>query len=139
MIIEIEVGIIALAAIVVAGFLVPVLIHLRRAVEESGRLLTNVNRELPTLLKGATSAIETVNDLANDVRAGTEKAKVLGEAIGEIGETVHRVHGAIRTKAATLLMSATGLVAGVRAAIGVLARGSRNDHSGAVRDSHVPY
>jgi hypothetical protein len=79
-------------------------------------------------LKEATGTAQTLNRVVADVRAGTEKAKLLGEAIGAIGGTVNQVHGAIRTGAASLWMNATGVLSGVRAAVGVLARGVRRDH-----------
>ena len=128
MIIEIEVGLIAAAALVLAAFFVPVLIQLRKTFEESERLLKNLNYELPLLLKEATGTAQTLNRVAADVRAGAEKAKILGEAIGAIGGTVNQVHGAIRTGAASLWLNATGVLSGVRAAVGVLARGVRHGH-----------
>jgi methyl-accepting chemotaxis protein len=72
--------------------------------------------------------VHTINRMVHDVQEGTQKAKVLGEAIGEIGDTVHRVHGLVRSKAAMLAVNATGLVAGVKAAVGALARGGRSHH-----------
>ena len=130
MIIQIEIGIIALAAIVLVGFLVPVLIQLRKMVEESERLLKYLNYELPGMIKEMTGAAQALNEVASDVREGTEKAKVLGEAIGAIGDTVNQVHGAIRGGAASLWVNASGLLAGVRAAVHVLAQGWRGNHSG---------
>jgi len=135
MIIEIEVGLIAAAALVLAAFFVPVLIQLRKTFEESERLLKNLNYELPLLLKEATGTAQTLNRVAADVRAGAEKAKILGEAIGAIGGTVNQVHGAIRTGAASLWLNATGVLSGVRAAVGVLARGVRHDHPDGHRGS----
>ena len=128
MIIQIEVGIIALAALVLVGFLVPVLIQLRKTVEESERLLKNLNYDLPNLIKEATGTVQVVNRVASDVREAAERAKVLGNAIGAIGDTVNQIHGAIRTKAASLVLNTTGLVAGVRAAVHALGKGRRGNH-----------
>ena len=128
MIIEIEIGIIALAAIVLVAFFVPLLIQLRKTVEESERLLKNLNYDLPSLIKEATGTVQVVNRVASDVREATERAKVLGNAIGAIGDTVNQIHGAIRTKAASLVLNTTGLVAGVRAAVHALGKGRRGNH-----------
>ena len=129
MIIEIEVGIIALAAIVLLASFVPLLIQLRKAVQESERLLKNLNYDLPNLIKEATGTVQVVNRVASDVREATERAKVLGNAIGAIGDTVNQIHGAIRTKAASLVLNTTGLVAGVRAAVHTLVKGRRWNHT----------
>ena len=128
MIIEIEVGIIAFAAVVLVGFLVWVLIQLYKTFQEADRLVKNLNYQLPMILRDVTDTVHTINRMVHDVQQGTERAKVLGEAIGEIGETVNRMHGLVRSKAATLAINATGLVAGVRAAVGALARGARHHH-----------
>lgn len=127
MIIEIELGLIAGAAIVVAIFLVPLLIQLRKTIEESERLLKNLSYDLPLLIKEATGSAQTFNQVARDVRESTERAKVLGQAMGAIGDTVNQVHGAIRSGAASLWINASGLLAGARAAVHVLAKG-RRDH-----------
>jgi uncharacterized protein YoxC len=125
MIIEIEIGIIAFAAIVLVAFFVPLLIQLRKAVQESERLIKSLNYDLPNLIKEATGTAQVVNRVASDVREATERAKVLGHAMGAIGDTVNQIHGAIRTKAASLVLNATGLVAGVRAVVNTLGRGRR--------------
>src|SRR2546427_10498904 len=128
MIIEIEIGIIALAAIVLVAFFVPLLIQLRKTVEQSERLIKSLNYDLPNLIKEVTGTAQVFNGVASDVREATERAKVLGQAMGAIGDTVNQIHGAIRTKAASLVLNATGLVAGVRAAVHVLGKGRRWNH-----------
>ena len=129
MIIEIEIGIIALAAIVLVAFFVPLLIQLRKTVEQSERLIKSLNYDLPNLIKEATGTAQVLNGAASDVREATERAKVLGQAMGAIGETVNQIHGAIRTKAGSLVLNATGLMAGVRAAVNALGKGRRWNHT----------
>ena len=129
MIIEIEIGIIALAAIVLVAFFVPLLIQLRKTVEESERLLKSLNYDLPNLIKEVTGSANAFNRVASDVRETTERAKVLGQAMGAIGDTVNQIHGAIRTKAGSLVLNATGLIAGVRAAVLALGKGRRWNHT----------
>ena len=58
MLIEIEVGVIAAAAVVLVAFLVPVLIQLRKTAEESERVLQRMNEDLPLLFKEATRAAQ---------------------------------------------------------------------------------
>jgi len=70
-----------------------------------------------------------LNRVAGDVQEATARAKVLGNAMGAIGDTVNQIHGAIRTKAGSLVLNATGLVAGVRAAVHALGKGRRWNHT----------
>ena len=128
MIIEIELGIIVLSLLVLVLFLVPVLVQLRKTVEESERLLKSLNYDLPALIKEATSAAQTVNRVSSDVREATERAKVLGQAVGSIGDTVNQIHGAVRSGAFSLWTNATGMIAGVRAAAQILTKGRPRVH-----------
>ena len=128
MIIEIELGIIVLALVVLVLFLVPVLVQLRKTVEQSERLLKSLNYDLPLLLKEATGSAQTFNRVTNDVREASERAKVLGQAIGSIGDTVNQIHGAIRSGTVSLWLKATGVIAGVRAAAQVLTKGRHRIH-----------
>lgn len=128
MIIEIAAGIVAVAAVVLVAFLVPVLIRLRRTAEESERLLRRMNEDLPVLFKEATQAAHHMNQVATEMREGAACARVLGEAIGEIGHTINDVHGAVRGGAGSLLTNISSLLAGFRAAYGVFTQQSSSHH-----------
>ena len=121
MIIEIAVGVIAAAAVVLVAFLVPVLTQLRKTAEESERVLQRMNQDLPLLFKEATQAARNLNRVATG-------ARVLGEAIGEIGQTINHVHGAVRGGASSLLINFSSLLAGFRAAYGVFRHKASSSH-----------
>jgi len=63
-----------------------------------------------------------------EVRVGASCARVLGEAMGEIGETINHVHGAVRGGAGSLLTNLSSLLAGFRAAYGVFKQQSSSSH-----------
>jgi uncharacterized protein YoxC len=128
MIIEIAAVIVAVAAVVLVAFLVSVLIRLRRTAEESERLLRQMNEDLPVLFKEATQAAQHINQVATEMREGAACARVLGEAIGEIGQTINDVHGAVRGGAGSLLTNLSSLLAGFRAAYGVFKQKSSSHH-----------
>ena len=128
MIIEIAVGVIAVAAVVLVAFLVPVLIQLRKTTEESTRLLRRINEDLPLLFKEATQAAQNINQVATEMRVGAARARVLGEAIGEIGQTINHVHGVVRGGAGSLLTNLSSLLAGFRAAYGVFKQKASSSH-----------
>ena len=128
MFIEIGVGVIALAAVVLVAFLVPVLIQLRKTTQASTHLLRQMNEDLPLLFKEATQAAQNLNQVATEIRKGAARARVLGEAIGEIGQTINHVHGAVRGGASSLVMNLTSLLAGFRAAYGVFKHKASSSH-----------
>jgi len=130
MFIEIAVGIIALAAVVLVAFLVPVLIQLRKTADESERLLRRMNEDLPVMFREATQAAQNMNQVASEMRDATSRARVLGNAIGEVGETINQVHGLVRGGAGTLLTNVGSLLAGFRAAYGVFTQKSETHQQG---------
>jgi uncharacterized protein YoxC len=158
MMMDIAAGIVALAGvafIVFLVFLIPMLLELRKTAEESSQLLRRVNEELPALLREATHAAENLNSVSAEIRAGAARARVLGEAMGEVGDTIHRVNGLVAGKAgallnvgglvkagaliktgtallspSTLVTNVRGLAAGFRAALGVLKNHSQSHHQG---------
>ncbi len=128
MLIEIAVGVMAAAAVVLVAFLVPVLTQLRKTAEESERVLQRMNEDLPLLFKEATQAARNLNQVATEMREGAACARVLGEAIGEIGQTINHVHGAVRGGASSLLTNLSSLLAGFRAAYGVFKHKASSSH-----------
>ena len=128
MLIEIAVGVMAAAAVVLVAFLVPVLIQLRKTTQASTHLLRQMNEDLPLLFKEATQAAQNLNQVATEIRKGAARARVLGEAIGEIGQTINHVHGAVRGGASSLVMNLTSLLTGFRAAYGVFKHKASSSH-----------
>lgn len=127
MVIQIAGAIIALAAVVLVAYLVPVLIQVRRTAEESERLLRGINEELPDLLREARQTVESVNQVTGDLKQGAAQARVLGEAMGAVGQTIH---GVVRNTAGALLVNLNGWVSGARAAFQVIAKEWKSHHQG---------
>ena len=108
--------VIAVAFLVLVGYLVPTVIQLRRTVAQSERLLAQVNNELPRLLKEVKGTSENVHVLTTQAREGINRASVLMNAIGEVGDTVHQVHGAVKGKSSAIIMNLVRVFSGMKAA-----------------------
>ncbi len=76
-----------------------------------------------------TQAAQNLNHVAIEMREAASQARVLGDAIGEVGETINQVHGLVRNGAGTLLskLNFGSLVAGFRAAYGVFKQKSSSE------------
>ncbi len=118
--IEIAAVLITVAFAVLVGYLVPVLIQLRKAIAESEQLLANMKVDLPPLVSELRSMSQSLNELADRARGGVEHATVLLHAVGEVGESVQQVHNVVRGSSGTLLTSVASVVAGFRAATQVM-------------------
>lgn len=108
--------VIAVAFLVLVGYLVPTVVQLRRTVAQSERLLAQVNTELPGLLKELKGTSENVHAMTTQAREGVERASTLMNAIGEVGDTVHQVHGAVRGRSAAFVLNLGRMLSGMKAA-----------------------
>lgn len=122
----------AVAFMVLVGFLIPVLIRVRKTVEESQRLLEKMNADVPPLVEELRTASKHFNELSQRARQGVEHATVLLHAVGEVGESVQLIHNVMKGSSGTLLTNVIGAVAGVRAAVRVMRERLRKN--GAMHD-----
>lgn len=131
-IVEIAAVLIAVAFAVLVGYLVPVLIQVRKTVAESEQLLAKMNADLPSLVAELRSMSRNVNDLADQARGGVEHAAVLLHAVGELGESVQQVHDVVRGSSGSLMTNVASMVAGFRAATQVVRDRMRHEgeHNG---------
>jgi len=120
MIVEIAALLVATAFAVLVGYLVPMLIQLRKTIAESEQLLAQMSSELPSLVREMRAMTENVNILVNQTRDGVDHAAVFLHAVGEIGDTVQQVHETVRGKSGSLLVNVASMVAGFRAASAVV-------------------
>lgn len=119
-IVDIAAILVAVAFVVLVGYLVPVLIQVRRTVAESEQLLSKLNVEVPLLVTELRSMSHNVNDLAEQARGGVEHAAVLLHAVGEVGESVQQVHNVVRGSGGSMLANVASMVAGFKAATQVV-------------------
>ena len=116
MIVEVAAILVAVAFAVLVGYLVPLLIQIRKTAAEAEQLVTKMNAELPVLVTELRAMSQNLNDLTEQARGGVEHAAVLLHAVGEVGESVNQVHSLVRGSGGTLLAHMASVVAGLRAA-----------------------
>lgn len=115
-VVELAALLVAVAFAILVGYLVPVLMQLRRTVAESEQLLSKMNTEVLALVGELRVVSQNLNDVTNQARQGVEHAAVLLHAVGEIGESVQHVHNVVRGSGGTLLSNVASVVAGFKAA-----------------------
>lgn len=118
--VEIAAILVAIAFAVLVGFLVPMLVQIRKTVAESEQLLAKMNHDLPPLIDELRTMSHKVNDLAEQARGGVEHATVLLHAVGEVGESVQQVHNAVRGTSGSMLTNVASVIAGFKAATQVV-------------------
>jgi uncharacterized protein YoxC len=118
--VEIAAILVAVAFALLVGFLVPVLIQVRKTVAESEQLLAKMNNDLPPLIGELRAVSHKVNDLTEQARMGVEHAAVLLHAVGEVGESVQHVHDVVKGSSGSMLTNMASVVAGFKAATKVM-------------------
>jgi uncharacterized protein YoxC len=118
--VEIAAILVAVAFALLVGFLVPMLIQVRKTVAESEQLLAKMNNDLPPLIGELRSLSHNVNDLTEQARMGVEHAAVLLHAVGEVGESVQHVHDVVKGSSGSMLTNMASVVAGFKAATKVM-------------------
>ena len=126
-IVEIAAIVIAIAFAVLVGYLVPVLIQVRKTVADSEQLLAKMNADMPPLVADLRLMSQNLSDLADQARGGVEHAAVLLHAVGEVGESVQQVHNVVRGTSGTLLTNVASVVAGFKAATQVVRERMRHE------------
>lgn len=132
-IVEIAAMLVAVAFAVLVGYLVPLLIQVRKTVAESEQLLAKLNHDLPPLIGELRSMSQNLNDLTEQARGGVEHAAMLLHAVGEVGESVQHVHDVVRGSSGSMLTNMASVVAGFKAATQVMKerfRGEGGHHNG---------
>ena len=119
-IVEIAAILVAVAFAVLVGYLVPMLIQVRKTVAESEQLLAKMNNDLPPLIGELRAMSHNVNDLTEQARRGVEHAAVLLHAVGEVGESVQQVHDVVKGSSGSMLTNMASMVAGFKAATKVM-------------------
>ncbi len=119
-IVEVAAILVAVAFAVLVGYLVPVLIQIRKTVAESEHLLSKMNADMPALVSELRAMSQNLNELTDRARGGVEHAATLLHAVGEVGESVQQVHNAVRGSSGTLLTNVASVVAGFKAATQVM-------------------
>src|SRR5512146_1158732 len=125
--VEIAAMLVAVAFAVLVGYLVPVLIQVRKTVAESEQLLAKLNTKVPSLVAELSAMGRNLNELTDQARSGVEHASVLLHAVGEVGESVQQVHNVIRGSGNTLRSNVASVMAGFKAATQVVRERMRHE------------
>jgi len=126
-IVEIAAILVAVAFVVLVGFLVPVMIQIRKTVGESEQLLAKMNNDLPPLIgeiraisHNMNEATKHMNEATKHARGGVEHAATLLHAVGEVGESVQHMHNVVKGSSGSMLTNVASVVAGFKAATQVM-------------------
>ena len=114
--VEFAAVIVAVAFVVLIGYLIPTILQVKRTIAESERLLARLNQELPVMLKDVQGTSENIRTMTDHARVGVDRATIFLNAVGEVGQTVKQVHGVVRGRGGSFVIGLTSVLAGLKAA-----------------------
>lgn len=128
--------IIAVAVVVLVGYLVPAILQVKRTVGQSERLLIRLNHELPGLIKEVKGTNENIRAMTEQARVGVDRATVFLHAVGDVGQSVNQVHKSVRGKGGTMLLGLTSFLAGLKAVTSTVKQRVHKDKEGGPSDGN---
>lgn len=115
-----QVNVFAFIAVVlfllITVFLIPVLLQAKNTCQRVDALLKETERDIVPMLRELREASEHLNRLSKKAEEGAEKASMLMESVGEIGESIQKVHEVVQHGLGRSAGNALGLWLGLRAA-----------------------
>lgn len=113
-------GIIAIAVAALAGYIISLIIELKKTVRSVNELLKTTEDNLKPTLEELQQTLRSLRNVTDDINEVTSDVKVLSKSVRDVGENVSHVSGLISTVTSLAAMKASGLRAGVKAGMGVL-------------------
>ncbi len=80
----------AVAVVIIVLFLIPVLLRLRRTLDEVGGIVSEARPQTLNLLKKAQVTLDSVNEELDNIGEITEETQVLIDRVGDASEAVER-------------------------------------------------
>jgi hypothetical protein len=96
---EILVVCLSVAVLVLVAILIPTLLMLKGCITSIDTLARNLNRELLPVAADIRMLSSNLARISESLRASTERAARLGEAVGGLGEDIQRFRGGLREAA----------------------------------------
>ena len=107
---------VAVAFVVLVGYLIPTVLQVKRTISQSERLLARLNNELPVMLKDIRGTSENIRSMTDQARVGVDRATIFLNAVGDVGQTVKQVHGTVLGKGGAWMLGLTSVLSGLKAA-----------------------
>ncbi len=113
-------GIIAIAAAATAGYVISLIIELKKTLHSVNALLKTTEDNLKPTLEELQQTLRSLRNVTDDINEVTSDVKVLSKSVRDVGKNVSHVSGLISNVSSLAAMKASGLRAGVKAGVGVL-------------------
>ncbi len=122
--------IITVLILLIAIFLVPMLIQVKRTAQQMDDVLSQVQRDLIPMLRELREASEKINKASGHAEDGLAQAGHFLGSLGEVGDSIHGVTHFLQHDLGRYAGNAAGLWLGIRSASKVLLKQMQKQQGG---------
>lgn len=117
---QIWLGFIVLAQVVTIGFLILIFVDMRKAVRSLNEFLKTTGESIKPALEELQQTLKSIRNVSDDINIVTVDIKTFSGAVRDVGQNIKHVSNLIEDVTKSTTVKASGLKAGIRAALGVL-------------------
>ena len=117
---QVWLALIVLILAVTAGFIIWLIIEIRRTVFSLNVLLKTTNESIKPTLEELQQTLRSIRSVSNDINDVTSDIKILSGSVRDVGMNVKAVSNVIEHITSLTTIRASGLRAGVKAGLEVL-------------------
>lgn len=124
---QIWIWLIVVAVVVTAGFLISLIIELRKTVRYLRESLKAREESTKTMLEELQQTLKGLRGVSDDIRDVADDIKTVSGAVRDVGQNIRRISSLLEDVTSSTLIKASSLKVGVRTALGVLSNNLLNN------------
>ena len=105
---------IAIAVVVSSGFIISLIIDLKKTVRLLNELLKTTEESIKPTLEELQQTLKSLRNVSNDINAVTTDVKTLSGSVRDVGLNIKHVSNLIEEVTSSTLIKASGLKAGIK-------------------------
>jgi len=117
---QIWLGLIAIAVVIMAGFVILLMIELKKMISSFREFLRTTQETITPTLEELQQTLKSIRSISNGINDVTDDVKTFSGSIRDIGQNIGRVSKLIEDVTSSTIIKASGLKVGIRTAIDVL-------------------
>jgi uncharacterized protein YoxC len=117
---QIWVGLIALAVVVLAGFIISLIIELKKTAYSLREFLTTTEKSIKPTLEELQVTLKSMRNISDDINDVTADIKTFSGSVRDVGKNINNLSNLIEDVASSATVKASGLKVGISTALGVL-------------------
>ncbi|OGW39532.1 MAG: hypothetical protein A2Y97_00665 [Nitrospirae bacterium RBG_13_39_12] len=117
---QIWVGLIAIAVTVTAGFIILLIIELKKTVHSLRDFIVTTEETIKPTMEEIQQTLKSIRSVSDDVNSITSNIKELSGTVRDVGQNISVVSNLIGDITSSTKATASGLKVGIKTALGVL-------------------